>query len=208
MSSAGFSYQDILSQHKFSLFLLLLSLFFVIFSGGLFFHEQKASKKGKPQTQIVTPVPQKILVHIAGAVKKPAIYEVGETERLQDVIRLSGGLSDQVDKKYFDQNFNGASPLLDGQKIYIPTQDDIQSGTWKPAVEASTMSRAQEGVSLGSMGINTATASELESLPGIGKVTAQNIIDGRPYSAVEDLVERSIITESVFNKIVALIDVN
>ena len=53
--------------------------------------------------------------------------------------------------------------------------------------------------------VNSASQSELESLPGIGPVTAGKIIDGRPYNQVEELLERKIVGKATFEKIKNLI---
>jgi competence protein ComEA len=56
--------------------------------------------------------------------------------------------------------------------------------------------------------INTASASELESLWGIGPVYAQNIIEHRPYSKVEELLEKKVLKENVYERNKSLLTVN
>lgn len=199
MSLSGFTRHDTFLQHRFSILLLSISLLFLTASLGLFAYEQR---KPLPKTQaiVLTPKPVRVMVNISGAVKRPGIYELLETKRLKDVILMAGGLTKDADRSYYAIHFNEAEEIHDAEKIYIPTSEDIKNGLFA--------SPAPEQESIGSVGIsiNTASSSELEALPGIGKVTAQKIIDGRPYDAIEDLVSKTVISEAIFNKISSLIN--
>lgn len=142
-----------------------------------------------------------IYVDIAGAVAKPGLYKLPAGARLADLLRASGGLTSEADKEYFGRSFNLAHLLTDQEKMYIPTQETVASGQGASSTTGS--SQAARGIN-----INEATAAELDTLPGVGPVTAGKIIDGRPYSAIDELVSRKILSQSVFDKIKDLISIN
>lgn len=141
----------------------------------------------------------KIIVDIEGAVMKPGAYEITSGSRIKDLLVLSGGLSANADRIYFEKNINLASKLSDGQKVYIARQGE--------AVEASQNSLITNFAQI-SIGINTASLKDLDSLPGIGMVTAQKIVDGRPYSDISELLSKKIVTSKVFDQIKEKISAN
>lgn len=120
-------------------------------------------------------------VAINGAVATPGIVKVPQGARLSEVAEAAGGFSDTAD---FSE-LNLAGRVGDGESITIPSVGE--------AVEAANNSPGSEssGTSGGSMDINTATAQELEELPGIGEVLALRIVEYRttngPFSSVEEL---------------------
>lgn len=122
--------------------------------------------------------PKTILVHIAGAVEKPGIYQLPQDSRINDLLIMANGLTQDANRAWFENNVNLAQKLIDGQKIYFPKTGE------------QLVSNPQAGNSL--VNINTASLEELESLPEIGKVTAQKIIDYRQengqFTSVEDLL--------------------
>jgi len=121
-------------------------------------------------------------VDIGGAVLKPGVYEFSSGARVQDVIIQAGGLAASADRDYVAKNINLALKLIDGVKIYIPNKGE-------PVVSGSLIN------------INVAPESELDKLTGVGPVTAQKIIAGRPYSKTEDLVSKKVLGQSAFDKI-------
>jgi len=150
--------------------------------------EQNSASKQDLQAKI-------ILVDIEGAVVKPGMYKLPESSRIQDGLVAAGGLSAQADREYIAKNLNLATKLSDGAKIYVPLIGEaVNSGQ---ALNASS-----EGVAVGTlMNINTSSESQLDSLPGIGPVTAQKIIVGRPYSSINDLLSKKIVSNKVFDQI-------
>jgi competence protein ComEA len=149
-----------------------------------------------------------IIVDISGAVSNPGAYEIKENSRLTDLIKKAGGLSNDADKQFFARNFNLAKIVTDGEKIYIPSSQEVKQGLFKETINILTnqiknnLSNNQIlGVNTAKININTATMSELDSLPGVGQVTAQKIIDGRPYSTLEDLIQKKIVNKGVWEKI-------
>ncbi len=149
-------------------------------------------------------------VDVRGAVVRPGVYQVQEGSRVEDALRLAGALRNDAAREWVDKQLNRAAKLVDGMKIFIPTQQDIE--TSHNDVEAvspdSQTSHNVDTVVLESpastnqpISLNQASSAELESLSGIGPVTAQAIISGRPYQSVQDVLTKKVIKASVFEKI-------
>ena len=90
--------------------------------------------------------------------------------------------------------------MADGQKVYVPKIGESVS----QSVGGSVGQIAGESVSQ-LVNINVASESELDKLPGIGPVTAQKIISSRPYSSLEDLLTKKVVSQSTYEKIKDLI---
>ncbi len=106
--------------------------------------------------------------------------------RVQDALIAAGGLSANADREWVIKNLNQAQKLVDAAKIYIPlVGEKTQTAT----------------INTGLISLNNAAQAELESLEGIGPVTAKKIIDGRPYSSTEEICTRKIISKAVCDKI-------
>ncbi len=142
-----------------------------------------------------------IIVEVSGSVKNPGVYSFESSERVEDALNKAGGLSKDADNEWISKYLNRASPLKDGQKIYIPSSSE----------QSIDMSANNQGGYLGvsddifqasekTININTASQKELESLWGIGPVTAQKIIEQRPYSTVEELLTKKILKQNVYDK--------
>jgi competence protein ComEA len=140
---------------------------------------------------------QEIVVDIEGAVVKPGVYTLPNGSRIDDLLSLAGGLTGEADSVWVGKTLNKAALLLDGGKLFIPTKGEASS------VESSSKESVAGAVnSLNSLiSINTASAKELDTLPGVGEVTAQKIIAGRPYQTIDELLSRKIVGQSVFEKI-------
>lgn len=132
--------------------------------------------------------PSEILlaVDIEGAVINPGVYQLPAGARVEDAIAVAGGLSDEADEERIAGSINRAAKLSDGAKLYIPKKGDAAS----PVGDLGNL-----------LNINSASASDLEALPGIGLVTAKKIIDGRPYQTLEELVSKKAISQSLFEKL-------
>lgn len=129
-----------------------------------------------------------IFVDIDGEVKNPGVYELEAGDRVNDAIIMAGGLTESACTK----NLNKARKLSDGEKIYIPSEDEAES--------------ISGGSSL--ININTASLNDLMSLPGIGKAYGQRIIDYRSlklFSSIEEIKNVDGIGEKTFEKIKSLI---
>ena len=136
---------------------------------------------------------EQIVVDVGGAVERPGIYELQDGARVNDALIAAGGLSSQADRVWVTRNINLAQKVSDGNKLFIPFKT-AQVG--QAGVVLSSQTTGQQQVA----SINAATAAELETLWGIGEVRAQAIIDGRPYSSIEELVTRKIVPQSVVEK--------
>jgi len=141
---------------------------------------------------------EQVVVDVEGAVIKPGVYKLGPESRFLDALAAAGGLSDEADRDYVEKNINLAKKVSDGLKIYVPrVGEEILSSSGLSGSSASS-----------TININTASTGDLESLPGIGAVTAQKIITGRPYSSIDDLLNRKIVGQSTFDKIKEKISAN
>lgn len=140
-----------------------------------------------------------IVVEIAGSIQKPGVYKLSGNSRVEDLLTVSGGLSQEADRDWVNKNINRASKLTDGQKIYIYSQSEVTSAKENGGIKLDQVVLGDSSSKL--VNINTASQKELESLVGIGPVLAQKIIDKRIYSKPEDLVEKGVLTSKTFEKI-------
>jgi competence protein ComEA len=122
-----------------------------------------------------------VTVHVAGAVASPGLIETDQGKRVGDAVKLAGGALARADV----DRLNLAEPLIDGIRVYVPRigEDFVV----EPLATAGEESPEQPAV----VNINTADTTELETLPGVGPVTAAAIIahrtDNGAFDAVEDL---------------------
>lgn len=135
------------------------------------------------------------VLDIAGAVLKPGVYKLPAGSRLSDAVAQAGGFAPNADAEYISKSINLAQKVSDGAKIYIPKKGEaVQSFS-------SQNSGASSSSIGGKININTASQSQLESLPGIGPVTAGKIIAARPYQGVDELLVKKIVGQKTFEKI-------
>jgi competence protein ComEA len=142
-----------------------------------------------------------ILVDIEGAVVKPGVYTLPNGSRIDDLLSLAGGLTDTADTVWVGKTLNKAALLLDGGKLFIPTKGEVSSSQ---SLNKESVAGAVSSVN-SLISINSASAKELDTLPGVGEVTAQKIIAGRPYQTIDELLSRKIVGQSVFEKIRSLL---
>ncbi len=189
------NFWQLIKPYKIPLVLFLTGL--ALFSFGLIF--PIVFQKAKPDLKLLSPSSLKedkssIKVDVGGSVSKPGVYELSIGSRVEDVLKLAGGFTEDADKKWLSKNLNLARGLEDGEKVYIPSLADLDF----------------EGLGLvegikEKININSASTSELDSLPGIGPVTAKKIISNRPYQKVEDLTTKKVVNKSVFEKLKDLV---
>jgi len=139
-----------------------------------------------------------VLVDVAGWVRHPGVYEFTEGARVIDAIDAAGGARPGA----LLQALNLAAPLADGTQILVPREG--QEGVTPPPVSGGA-------VAGGLIDVNTATAIELEELPGVGEVIAQAIVDYRtengPFTSVDQLVDVSGIGDATLESIRDLVTV-
>ena len=146
------------------------------------------------------PTDKPVIVYITGAVPRPGVYALPKDARVQDAISAAGGFLAEADKS----QINLAAVLEDGEKFDIPYVEGASPvlGTPVPSVVASTTELVN---------INTASASDLDALPGIGPTTAQKIIDYReangPFLSTQDIINVSGIGPGTYERIKDLITV-
>ncbi|MFN4212549.1 MAG: helix-hairpin-helix domain-containing protein [Microgenomates group bacterium] len=196
-----------LKKYKIEIILLIFALITALISVGVYFVSQKETAEEPVffEKKTITPSFSKIFVDIAGAVEKPNVYEVTVGARLKDVLVMAGGLSADADRKFFSRNFNLAKIVADQEKIYIPSTEEVKNGFF--VENQQTLPNPSQTISK-KININTASLEELDQLPGVGKVTAQKIIDGRPYQSLEELLTKKVINKGVYDKIINIITTN
>lgn len=140
----------------------------------------------------------KIKVYITGEVKNQGVIELEEGARIADAIEKAGGQTEQANLK----NVNLAYQLEDGQKIYIPNVNDIQT----EIIDDSANGIVDDAITNQStININKANESELQSLNGIGESLAASIVQYRKengkFETIEDLKNVPGIGDSKFENI-------
>ncbi len=186
------------------LFLLVggLGIFLMVLAVVINYIKGQPSKPGLETGQVFTdPVAQaKPKIDIEGAVIHPGIYEMANDSRIQEVLITAGGLAPKANRTYISQTINLAQKVYVGLKIYIPEiNDDSNTTNMSNTTNTSNMT--------GLININTATEAQLDTLPGVGTVTAGKIIAGRPYQTMSQLVEKHIVGQSEYSKIKDLVTI-
>lgn len=131
-----------------------------------------------------SPTPAPVVVHVTGAVQWPGVYTLPAGARVVDALDAAGGLSLDAN----DAAVNQAELLWDEAQVYVPSLGDaVPPPPAGISGERSVPLKAIPGADSGLINVNTATAEELDTLPGIGPDKAAAIIANRPYASVEDL---------------------
>lgn len=142
----------------------------------------------------------KIFVYVCGAVNAPGVYGLSQDSRVYQAIDMAGGLSPDA----AGEALNQASLVKDGERVYVPSQSDLEKGIGVGALPENAEAQVQ-GSKDDKMNINTCTKEELMTLPGIGSAKADSIISHRetsgPFSTTEELMQVEGIKEGVYNKI-------
>lgn len=169
-----------------------------------------------PPGDVAAEVADTVFVHVVGEVHRPGVVEIRTNGRVQDAVEAAGGLTDQA----VVTHVNLAAPVTDGAQVVIPDTDgdrdlagsqpatvmpgqtstagavvspgaEAEAGTGAGTGAAGTPSDPAAGAAASSVNLNTATAAELETLPRVGPVMAQRILDHRDqvggFRSVEEL---------------------
>lgn len=139
----------------------------------------------------------KIIVHVAGAVKREGVYKLKYGDRVIDALNLAGGAASSANLS----SINLAEKVKDGQKIMVPVKRiALERKSGNPVIRVSGTS-----LSSGKANINTANEKELCKVSGIGPTTAKRIIEYRSsnglFSKIEDIMKVKSIGKGKFEKI-------
>jgi competence protein ComEA len=162
-----------------------------------------------------------VFVHVAGQVVSPGLYELPMDARVYDAIEAAGGPTDSADT----DAINLASPLIDGQQLLVPKPGELPppmdtangqalDGQLSQDSTAASVNPTGTGAASGGgrVNINTATAEQLDTLPGVGPAIAQRIIEFREthggFTTVTDLRSVSGIGPAMMSKLQDLVTVD
>lgn len=193
--------KDFLLEHKqliirCGICLLVLIVCIAVYFSGHSADEEEVTLPENTQQQAEETLPEEVVVDISGAVISGRVVTLEAGSRVEDAIRAAGGLADDADLS----GINRAAQLTDGQKIYIPTFEETQAGITYQADSQSENVRTD-----GLININTADEELLQTLSGIGPVTAEKIVSYRTtygaFSSIDDLKEVNGIGDKTFDQI-------
>ncbi len=152
---------------------------------------QRVNGAGEHRGEAEEIEPVMLTVHLVGAVFSPGVYRLPAGSRVYELLEMGGGYTEEADLLHV----NLARPLYDGEQVVIPRSGD-------------STSKEQNS---GRININRATAEELSSLPGIGSVRAQSIVEHREkhgyFMDVTEIMDVSGIGTSIYNSIEDLITI-
>jgi len=142
------------------------------------------------------------IIHVAGAVKTPGVYQLSSDKRIVDAVKNAGGGLENAD---FD-SINLAARIFDGQKIFIPfIPENIEGFTHKNETPIKESIQYNRSYSNNLLNLNQVTSKDLENLPGIGPVLAQSILEYRTnngfFKNIEDIMDVPGIGEKRFESI-------
>lgn len=130
-----------------------------------------------------------VVVHVAGCVLRPGVYSVPAAGRVVDAVQSAGGPSANAALSAV----NLAAQLTDAVQVYIPSIEEVAGGWTQTSESAGAVAGGGTGTASagGPVDINTAGVAELDTLPGIGQVTAGKIVADRaangPFASLDDL---------------------
>jgi competence protein ComEA len=158
--------------------------------------------KGTPISLNTAPTTAPLIIDISGAVNQPGIYALPRSSRISDAIAAAGGTLDSA----IVDSLNLAQPIRDGEKIHI-----LEIGENAPPAPAQSGNLEIPHI-IFPINLNTASQSELETLPGIGAARAQDIRNYREvngdFQAIEDIQKVPGIGPATYERIRMLITVD
>jgi competence protein ComEA len=167
--------------------LLTMAGLVVLGGGGLWYARslpQPVRIRAPTPAPTISAAPSTVLVHVAGWVRSPGVYELHEGDRVVDAIQAAGGARRGADLGAL----NLAAVLADAQQVLVPKTGEAQPAA---GTAPTTGSAAPQQL----INVNTATPTELEELPGIGPVLAEAIVSYReehgPFTSVDQLEDVS-----------------
>lgn len=165
--------------------------------------ETECETQSAGETQSVTD--SLCYVYVCGAVERPGVYALTENSRIYEAVDMAGGFREDARKEAVNQ----AGMVSDGQMVYIPSEEEAESGI---AEGTGFFVDGTAETADGRIDLNTATAEQLMTLPGIGESKAGSIIRYREehgaFASVEDLMKVEGIKEGTYNRLKDSIKVN
>lgn len=141
-------------------------------------------------------------VYVCGAVECPGVYVLAENSRIYEAVAMAGGFCADARKEAVNQ----AGTVADGQMIYIPSEEETESGSAAEALNGT------DTTADGRVDLNTASVEQLMTLPGIGKAKAESIVNYREehgaFSSTADVMRVEGIKEGIYNRVKDSIKVN
>lgn len=200
----SFDFEELITKYRYHILVILLGLI-LVGSGLLFFKKSldfSSTKVEILQSSSGSQEGIEITAEISGAVMNPGVYKFSSNARIDDLLIAAGGFSSNADRVWSDKYLNRAAKLTDGQKVYILSVNEhsnVLSAKNSGGYQTTSSNFSSDSNLL--ININTASVSELDSLPGIGPIYAQKITEYRPYSKTEDLVTSGAVTQTLYEKI-------
>ncbi|EKE00389.1 MAG: hypothetical protein ACD_22C00031G0003 [uncultured bacterium] len=173
----------------------------------------KSGGEAQPAPDAVENNANYIYVDVSGAVLNPGLYKLPTSSRIADVLKASGGVTNEVSGKWIAKYVNISEILEDSSKVYIPFEWELLEEDLVDALAMKDVSlQGDIATSVSSAGsededakdeptqplvtdvkinVNTASISELDTLPGIGPAYAKKIVESRPVKDLADLKDRA-----------------
>lgn len=137
----------------------------------------------------ISVTPTEIVVHVAGEVVSPGVYELAPGSRMVDALEAAGGPTRHADV----DAVNLAAPVSDAEQVFVPRKGAAPRRATGGVTGGGTGKGQPVVASDGLVNLNVASAAELDELPGIGPQTAQAIVEHRtrngPFLSVEELLD-------------------
>lgn len=169
----------------------------------IFVPEETTVEETALEDEPETVQPETIWVHVCGAVISPGVYELPAECRVYEAVQAAGGFTEEACEIYINQ----AQSVQDGMKLYIPTEEEVQSVQEKKSADVSMGMDTNMGETerlTDKVNLNTASSAQLCTLPGVGESRAKAILAYREehgnFQSIEEIMKVQGIKEGMFAK--------